>query len=186
MLFCAFVDYSKAFDLVDRLSLWTKLLQFGITGKLFRVVQNIYKSIKSCVMINGISSLYFNYFVGVRQGENLSPLLFALFLNDIESFCSSKQRSTLKYIDKLYARCNIDNIILHLFLLLYADDTIVTAESETGLQTNLDLLKAYCDLNQLSVNISKTKVMVFTRSKSRLRNLANFKFGELYLERVDE
>ena len=60
------------------------------------------------------------------------------------------------------------------------------AESETGLQTNLDMLKAYCDLNQLSVYVSKTKVMVFTRSKSRLRNLANFKFGELCLERVNE
>ena len=38
------------------------------------------------------------------------------------------------------------------------------AESETGLQTNLDLSKAYCDLNQLSANVSKTKVIVFTRS----------------------
>ena len=38
MLFCAFVDCSKAFDSVNRLRLWTKLLQFGITGKLFRVV----------------------------------------------------------------------------------------------------------------------------------------------------
>ena len=103
-----------------------------------------------------------------------------------ESFCLSRQRSTLKYLDKLYARCNSDNIILYLFLLLYADDTIVTAESETGLQTNLDLLKAYCDLNQLSVNVSKTTVMVFTRSKSRLRKLANFKFGKLWLESVDE
>ena len=137
-------------------------------------------------MINGISSLYFNSFVGVRQGENLSPLLFALFLNDIESFCLSRQCSTLKYLATLYTRCNIDNRILNLFVLLYADDTVVMAGSETGLQTNLDLLKAYCDLNQLSVNLSKTKVMVFTRSKSRLRNLANFKFGELYLERVDE
>ena len=52
MLFCAFVDYSKAFDSVNRLNLWTKLLQFGITGQLFCVLQNIYKSIKSCVMIN--------------------------------------------------------------------------------------------------------------------------------------
>ena len=85
MLFCAFVDYSKAFDLVNRLRLWTKLLRFGITGKLFRVVQNIYKSINSCVMINGISSLYFNSSVDVRQV--MSPLLFALFLNDIDSFC---------------------------------------------------------------------------------------------------
>ena len=104
MLFCAFVDYSKAFDSVNRLRLWTKLLQFGITGKLFCVVQNICKSNKSCVMINGILSLYFNSFVGVRQGEHLSPLLFALFLNNIESFW---QCSTLKYyLDTLYARCN--------------------------------------------------------------------------------
>ena len=66
MLFCAFVDYSEAFDLVNGLHLWTKLLQFGITCKLFRVVQNIYKPIKLCVMSNGISSLYFNSFVGVE------------------------------------------------------------------------------------------------------------------------
>ena len=37
MLFCAFVDYSKAFDSVNRLRLWTQY------GKLFRVVQNICK-----------------------------------------------------------------------------------------------------------------------------------------------
>ena len=142
MLFCAFVDYSKAFDSVNRLRLWTKLLQFRITGKLFRVVQNIYKSIKSCVMINGISSLYFYSFVGVRQGENLSPLLFALFLNDIDSFCLSRQCSTLKYLDTLYARCNIDNIIFNLFLLLYADYTIVMAESETGFSNKLGFVES--------------------------------------------
>ena len=45
-------------------------------------------------------------------------------------------------------------------------------ESETSLQTNWDLLKVYCDLNQLYVNVSKTKVIVFTTSKSKLRNLA--------------
>ena len=38
MLFCAFVDHSKAFDSVNRLRLWTQY------GKLFRVVQNICKS----------------------------------------------------------------------------------------------------------------------------------------------
>ena len=52
MFLCAFVDYSKAFDLVNRLRLWTKLLQFGITGKLFRVAQNIYKSIKSLMVFH--------------------------------------------------------------------------------------------------------------------------------------
>ena len=137
-------------------------------------------------MINGISSLYFNSFVGVRQGDNLSPLLFALLLNDIKSICLSKQRSTLKYLDARYVRCNSGNVILYIFVLLCANATIAMAESETGLQTNLELLKAYCDLNKLFVNVSKTKVMVFTRSKSSLNFLPNFKFGQLCLERVDE
>ena len=93
MLLCAFVNYGRAFDLVNRLCLWTELLQFGITGKLFRVVQNIYMSIKSCVMINDISSVYFYSLVGVRQGDNLSPLLFALLLNDTAIVCLSRQCS---------------------------------------------------------------------------------------------
>ena len=41
-------------------------------------------------------------------------------------------------------------------------------------------------LKQLSMNVSKAKVTVFTRSKSRLINLANFEFGELRSERVDD
>ena len=42
----------------------------------------MYKSIKSCVMANGMQSEFFESHVGLRQGENLSPLLFALILND--------------------------------------------------------------------------------------------------------
>lgn len=42
--------------------------------------------IKSCVSFNGNQSEIFQSFRGVRQGENLAPVLFALFLNDLESF----------------------------------------------------------------------------------------------------
>ena len=80
--------------------------------------------------------------------------------------------NTLNYIDKLYARCtNDDNCMLRLFVLLYADDTVIMAESEASLQRNLDILKSYCDSNNLKVNMSKTKVVVFSKSKLRLRNL---------------
>ena len=51
----------------------------------------MYKSIKSCVMDSGIQSDFFESHVGVRQGENLSPLLFALFLNDLDTFFSKKK-----------------------------------------------------------------------------------------------
>ena len=151
------------------------------------VIKNLYRNIKSCVMNNGHRSSYFDSYVGVRQGENLSPMLFALFLNDIESFSLNMKCNTLNYIDKLYVRCtNDDNCMLRLFVLLYADDTVIMAESEASLQRNLDILKSYCDSNHLKVNMSKTKVVVFSKSKLRLRNLKTFKFGDASLERVDE
>ena len=58
-LFCTFVDYSKAFDAINRATLWKKLFSYGITGKVIDVITNMYKSIKSCVMDSGIQSDFF-------------------------------------------------------------------------------------------------------------------------------
>ena len=41
-LFCAFIDYQKAFDLVDRTSLWSKLLTYNINGRLMILIYNVY------------------------------------------------------------------------------------------------------------------------------------------------
>ena len=54
---------------------------------------------------------------------------------------------------------------------------VIMAENECGMQKNLNLLHEYCNCNGLRVNIRKTKIMVFARSKTRLRNLPTFKFG---------
>ena len=89
-LFCAFIDYRKAFDFVDRCSLWSKLIAVGINWKLLSVIHNLCCKAKSCVKSNGKLSDYFNCNIGVRQGENLSPLLFAIFLNDFEFSVSRK------------------------------------------------------------------------------------------------
>ena len=85
-LFCCFVDFTKAFDNVWRVGLWKKVLKHGIEEKILNVIKNMYSKIKSCITINGISSAYFTCDNGVRQGENLSPLLFAIYLNDLENF----------------------------------------------------------------------------------------------------
>ena len=114
----------------------------------------------------------------MRQGENLSPLLFALFLNVLDTFFTKQKWDTLDYNDKLYSDCN-NNVsrMLNLFVLLYADDTVIMAENECGMQKTLNLLNEYCNCNGLRVNIRKTKIMVFARSKTRLRNLPTFKGG---------
>ena len=85
-LFCTFIDFSKAFDLVWRIGLWKKLLDTKINGKFFNVIHNLYHNIKSCILLNNEKSSFFSSNCGVRQGENLSPVLFALFLNDLEHY----------------------------------------------------------------------------------------------------
>ena len=87
-LYCAFIDYRKAFDTVNRCSLWSKLLSNNINGKVLNVIKNIYMNAKTCVKSNNELSSIFSCKVGVRHGDNLSPLLFALYLNDLEMYMS--------------------------------------------------------------------------------------------------
>ena len=45
-VYCAFIDYSKAFDMIDRASLWMKLPKHGVNGKVLNVIYNIYQNAK--------------------------------------------------------------------------------------------------------------------------------------------
>ena len=86
-----------------------KLLSNNINGKIFRIIFNMYKDIKSCVMHSGEQSCFFRSQVGVRQGENLSLILFSLFLNDLEDFMSSNDWNGILMIGNL---SKIDGITL--------------------------------------------------------------------------
>ena len=81
-LYVCFVDYAKAFDSVKRVLLWRKLIACQVNGKMFRVINNLYLKAKSCVSSNESVSTLFPCRVGVRQGENLSPLLFSIYLSE--------------------------------------------------------------------------------------------------------
>jgi hypothetical protein len=58
-LYCLFVDYSTAFDKINRTILWKKLIHNGVNGKILHVVHNIYKNTKSCIDYNGLLSTFF-------------------------------------------------------------------------------------------------------------------------------
>ena len=80
----------SAFDKIDWIALWNELLKSNICGKLLKVIQSKYVNIKSCVSSNNYKSDFFLTNIGIRQCENLSPLMFALFVNDFEEFLISK------------------------------------------------------------------------------------------------
>ena len=158
-LYCAFVDFTKAFDYVVRENLWYKMIKYGIRGKILNVIKSMYSSVKSRVKYNNQLGNEFYCGLGVRQGECLSPLLFSLFLNDIEEhFIQAGMEG-------------IDIITVKMFMLLYADDIVLFGNSAEQLQDSLNLLSNYCKRWKLNVNINKTKVMVFRKGGALPRNL---------------
>ena len=60
----------------------------------------MYRGIKSRIVKNNTFSDYFYCNSGVRQGENLSPFLFSLFLNDLESYLQSYNVKGLSEMSK--------------------------------------------------------------------------------------
>ena len=190
-LFIAFIDYQKAFDTIWRAGLWSKLMREGIGGKFLNVIKDMYNKSKSCVLQNGKMSGYFSSFAGVRQGEILSPLLFAFYINDLENFLKSKNITSLSTLKDISH--DVSNLLetdlqlyLELLTLFYADDTILMSETASGLQQALDELLIYCKNWKLAVNQDKTKIIcILNEKKSKISNL-NFFYDGKKLEIVDE
>ena len=148
-LYCAFIDYRKAFDYVDHKNLWYKLVCIGIRGKMPSIVKSMYSSVKSSVM--GPTGLLheFDCTLGVPQGESLSPFLFAMYINDLEDTLHSSGVAGL----------TTDS--LKQFLILYADDAVMLSESGEDLQSGLNHLSNYCERWKLILNIEKIKIVLF-------------------------
>ena len=177
-LFCCFVGFSKAFDPVWREGLWRKLLFTHVNGIFLCVLQNMYANIKSCVTVNGQDSQFFNSNRGVKQGDNLLPLLFSLFFNDLEDHLLADQ------VNGIPVEYKTDDFVhsIQIFILLYADDTISPSDSAENLQKCLDSFLKYCSDWKLQVNETKTKVVIFGARKT---NSYLFKLGKSPLEIVD-
>ena len=161
-LFCAFIDFSQAFDSIWRVGLWRKLLFNSVNGKFFRIVTSMYDNIKSCVKFNNETSAFFASQCGVRQGENLSPMLFALYLNDLENFLLSGGVDTLNF-DFFTGEFQI---YLKLLILLYADDTIIFSDNKENFQKCLNEFHDYCQMWKLNINFSKTEIIIFNSKKN--------------------
>ena len=179
-LYCVFVDFKQAFDSVWRSGLWHKLIEYNINGKCFRLIRSMYENIKSRVKCTNGNSSFFPCTIGVRQGENLSPFLFAIFLNDLEFFFDQRgiPGLNLEFDDEDLT------IFFKMFLLLYADDTVIFAESPEELQNSLHVFSDYCNQWKLTVNVSKTKVLIISRG--RPNSNINFYFNNCKLEIVNE
>ena len=172
-LYCAFVDFKKAFDSVYLNGLWHKLLKLGINAKMLRIIRDMYNNVKTCVRNCHSYSEFFECAVGLKQGEVISPLLFSLFIEDFELFLQDDQNCGLR----------LDDITF--LLMLFADDMVILGKDINDLQNSLELLEIYCDRWGLQVNTEKTKIVVF-RKRGGLRDNESWIYKNTPIEVVNE
>ncbi|CAC5392826.1 unnamed protein product [Mytilus coruscus] len=150
-LYTCFVDFRGAFDTVNHTGLFYKLSKIGVGTHFYNIIKSMYSNNILCIKTRNMLTADFRSCIGVRQGDNLSPSLFKMFINDFKSL-----------LDETCDPVLLSNISLN--CLLYADDLVLLSESKIGLQTALNKLEIYCENWGLEVNLKKTKSIVFNTS----------------------
>jgi len=169
-LYVFFVDFKAAFDSIVRCALFYKLNNLGLSKKFMQTMWVLYQNSKAAVWDGTNISDWFCTNSGVKQGCVLSPLLFALFLDDL--------------VDCLPGGITIDGIQIK--VLMYADDIVLMAESQRMLQLMINRLSEYCKKWDLVINTLKSKILIFKKHARRLQKAEKWYLDGEQLEVVKE
>lgn len=148
-VYCAFIDFRKAYDSINRDLLWEALQGMGVHGSFLDSLKQMYGHVEMRVKLDGRLGRPFAAPFGVKQGDPLSPLLFGLYMDRLEQYMLSVCRD-------LGARLTESQRVS---LLLYADDLVLLAESPEELQRLLDALHSFTVSNHMTVNVSKSAIL---------------------------
>ena len=166
-LYMAFIDLTKAFDLVSRDGLFKLLPKIGCPPSLLSMIRSFHEGMQGIVQYDGSYSESFDILSGVKQGCVMAPTLFGIFFalmlknafgnategihlhtrTDGKLFNLSRLNSQTKTQEKLIRE------------MLYADDAAVVAHSQDELQALMDRFATACTAFGLTISIKKTEVM---------------------------
>ena len=139
-----YVDFSKAFDTLNRSILIKKLAIYGIRGIPLELFKSYLDDRFQAVKVNNIISEFKPINAGVPQGSVLGPILYLIYVNEIPS------------ISDKFSTC------------LFADDTTLIFENSDKYDLfnqcdyGVNLFFSWCCANRLSINVSKTNLMLFS------------------------
>ena len=155
-IYACFIDFQKAFDSIWHEGLLYKILESGVGGKIYDIIKSMYAGNKCSIRIGNKRTHSFTQSRGVKQGCNLSPTLFNIYINELATKLQQSSAPGVILDDE------------EIKLLLYADDLVLLSPSLQGLQESLNLLEQLCQTWALVVNMEKTRTMIFQkRSKSQ-------------------
>jgi hypothetical protein len=163
-----FLDLKKAFDTVDHDILLDKLKKYGVDGNELLWFKSYLSKRSQVVNINSSLSEFEHINIGVPQGSILGPLLFIIFVNCLPNAVNCK---TIMYADDTTLLCKAK----------YPDDL------STDLTSNLNHVANWLEANKLTLNVNKTKVMIFgtTHILDRFSNIS-LSYNNNVIEMVKE
>ena len=146
-LYVCYIDFSKAFDMVNRTILFYKLISSGWRGRVIDTFRSLYSKTNFQVKRNGRLSQAVPNNLGVNQGGISSGLMFCKYMSDLSTYLSAEVGIAIS-----------NKIIAHI---LWGDDLILFSDTPTGLQKQLNGLLKFCSNNKFIVHELKTKSMCF-------------------------
>ena len=168
-LYAAFIDFKKAYDTVDRDLLIRRLKSLGINGIFLRNIIAMYKRTEYSIKFKKGNSQPVFSSMGLKQGCPLSPMLFNLYIDDIDDI-----------YDESCSPVEFQDTKINHFL--YADDLVLLSLTSEGLQNCLDRVHNFAKNKRLTVSTKKSKTMIFNQAGIMIHN--PFVFDNEILEQV--
>ena len=166
-----FLDLRKAYDMVPHERLISKLVQIGIGHRMINFVKRMYENTFMRIRIGKNLTEPFRYERGVRQGCPTSPLLFDIYINDI-----------LNSINPV----EVPGLQNGLRGLMFADDTVILADSILDLTTKLCSIDRWMIDNAMEINPSKCGIMVIRSDPLNLEPIAPIAYNGENIPMVDK
>ena len=165
-----YLDLSKAFDSLSHYILLNKLQHYGLCDVALNLLKSYLTNRKQFVQYNEYSSDMKYSHNGVPQGSIIGPLLFLIYINDLPN--SSKLFNFLMYADDTTLFCCLEDI--------------TSKNKAHTLNIELEGVHSWLKANRLTLNVNKTKYMLFSKRKNNLPAEINLRINYNNIQSVTE